>query len=107
MTDAYRAVDVHPVSDACWEQERPKLLNASTRSCEFGAHDFITLAELTSQMRGGPRRDPTSPLTERGHALEDDAVDAIRKLRPAWQITLNTNHYVDWQRRIGCTPDAF
>ena len=107
MTDEFE-IDIHPVCDRCWTEERPKLLNASTRSCEFGAHDFLTLAALVDQMRGGGGHgpDPESPLIVRGHALEDDALDEIQKKRPTWRISLNTNHYVDWKNRLAATPDA-
>ena len=43
----------------------------------------LTLAALVAGMRGGRGHgpDPESPLIVRGHALEDDAVDEIQKLR--------------------------
>lgn len=101
-------IDVHPVCDACWETERLALLNASTRAAEFGLHSFQTLGSLVAQMRGGRGHgpDPESPLIVRGHALEDDAIDMVRKLRPTWDITPNRLHFVHRGLRLGATPDA-
>jgi predicted phage-related endonuclease len=101
-------VDVHPVTDACWDVERPKLLNASENGCLFGVHAFTTLARLTAEKRGLVKNDvdPEHALIRRGHALEDDTLDEVRKLRPTWRITPGTKHYVDRKDRLGAIPDA-
>lgn len=101
-------IDVHPVSDACWDVERPTLLNASEIAAPFGAHEHKTLARLVAEKRGlASDVDPESPLIRRGHALEDDALDEIQKLRPTWRIAPNAMHYVDHARRMAAIPDAF
>ena len=100
--------DIHPVTELCWRDERPRLLNASEISCCFGLNDYKTLAQLVAEKRGltGLEADPESALIRRGHALEDDAVDEIQKLRPTWRISLNKDHYVDHGHRMAAIPDA-
>jgi len=101
-------VEVHPIGDRnTWLERRRKYLNASDIACTFGLHDYKTLARLVAEMRGLTSDvDPESPLIRRGHALEDDALDEIQKLRPAWHITPCLNQYIDPVARIACTPDA-
>ena len=102
------SLDIHPVEDKCWTEERPALLNASDIACCFGLHEHKTLAQLVLAKRGvaGLDPDPDSALIRRGHALEDDAIDAIAKLRPTWRISRNENHYVDRAHRLAAIPDA-
>jgi predicted phage-related endonuclease len=108
MTDDNSEIDVHPVTEKCWGEERPTLMNASETAAMFGLHDYTTLARVTAAKRGlaGLGPDPESALIRRGHALEDDAIDEIQKLRPTWRISSNTNHYVDHKHRMGAIPDA-
>jgi predicted phage-related endonuclease len=105
MTDQ---IDVHPVTQACWDEERPALLNASEIAAKFGVHDYKTLAAVVAAKRklSGLDPDPESALIRRGHALEDDAIDEIQKLCPTWRISRNTNHYVDRKHRMAAIPDA-
>jgi predicted phage-related endonuclease len=116
MDDSH-AIDIHPVTDACWSggaagicPGRPKLINASENACLHGLDPYNrTLAQLTAGKRDPKHKiepDSDSEVIQRGHALEDDAVDAIRKLCPTWQISLNKNHYVDQRHRMACIPDA-
>jgi predicted phage-related endonuclease len=101
-------VETFSIADReAWLERRRGLLNAADFSCVFGLHPYRTLAGLTASMHGlgGLGPDPDSQLIRRGHALEDDAIDELRRLHPTWQITKNDLQYVDVKQRIGATPD--
>jgi predicted phage-related endonuclease len=107
------AAEVRAYSTAdrdAWLERRPRYLNASDNAALFGLHKFKTLAQLVARMRGvdgigALDPDPESALIRRGHALEDDAIDEVQKLRPAWRISKCEHQYVDEQQRIAATPD--
>ena len=51
------------------------------------------------------------PPTERGNLLEPVAIELTRRLRPEWDVSINSIPggwvYVDQAARMSCTPDAF
>jgi len=100
-------IEIHPITDACYRDERPTLLNASEIGSLFG-HGHKTLAHVTAMKRGliePGTDDPDSPLLERGRDFEEVAAKRVQRLRPTWKIERNTNHYVDRLNRIAAIPD--
>lgn len=100
-------IEAHPITDACFSEERPALLNASEIGSLFGV-GFKTLAHITAVKRGlvePDADDPDSPLLERGRDFEEVAAKRVQRLRPTWQIERNTLHYIDRLNRIAAIPD--
>ncbi len=99
-----------PLADReAWEARRPRYLNASERVAEFNIHPYITLAQLTAHKRGLATlgADQDSPVIRRGHALEDDAIDEVRKQYPDWELVKCDLQFVDEKQRIAASPDYF
>jgi predicted phage-related endonuclease len=102
------AIDIHPVCDACFTEERPGLFNSSDNGCLFGV-GRKTLAQVTAEKRD-PSLDPyngkgDNQMLERGNDFQEPATKRVEKLRPTWRITRNKNHYVDRLNRIAAIPD--
>src|SRR5438045_2470066 len=96
-------VVIYPIIDEeAWRARRPENLNATDRGATFGVGRFKTMAQVVAEKRGltGLGPDPDSPLIRRGHALEDDAIDEIRRLRPNWTMIKCEHQYVDTVNRI-------
>jgi predicted phage-related endonuclease len=101
------AIDIHPVTDRCWDEERPGLINGSEIGSLFGV-GYKTLARITAEKRDPSTfsdSDPESPLLERGNDFQEAATKRVQKLRPTWHISRNTNHYVDRKHRMAAIPD--
>ena len=99
-------IDIHPVTDACWDTERAGLINGSEIGSLFGV-GYKTLARITAEKRDRSfdDSDPDSPLLERGNDFQEAATKQVQKLRPTWRIIRNTNHYVDRKHRMAAIPD--
>jgi predicted phage-related endonuclease len=110
MTSSPPNVITYPIADReAWLARRQNYLNASDTACQFGLHKYKTLAQLVAWMRGltDLDLDPENKLLRRGTALEDDAIDELRRLQPTWQITKCEHQYVDETLRMAATPDYF
>src|SRR4249919_1498400 len=104
MTDT--SIDIHPVTERCWAEERPKLFNGSEVGSLFGV-GYKTLAHVTAVKRDPSLddSDPENPLLQRGNDFQEAATKRVEKLRPSWHISRNTNHFVDHKHRMAAIPD--
>lgn len=98
-----------PADREAWFKLRDSDITASVVGALFGAHEWMTYADLWAQKTGRVKREEgETPAQRRGRLLEDDALQILAEERPDWKIEHNAQHvyYREPASRLGATPDA-
>jgi predicted phage-related endonuclease len=102
-------VEVHQIKDrVSWLEMRRRNVGCSEAAALFSAHPYLTPMQLWAGKSGKLEEgQEDNAILRRGRILEAAVVEALQEEHPDWGIARPKVYYVDADRRLGCTPDAF
>jgi putative phage-type endonuclease len=91
-----------------WIARRKRDITASEVAALFGKHPYKSALDLYMDKTGLNGQNTTDDtVLRRGRILEPAVAEAVKEIRPQWQITRSICYFSKPELRIGGTPDWF
>jgi putative phage-type endonuclease len=91
-----------------WIARRRRDVTASEVAALFGKHPYKTALDLYMDKTGLNAQDTSDDtVLRRGRILEPAVAEAVKEIRPQWQISRSLCYFSKPELRIGGTPDWF